>query len=1288
MSGVEAEGIDFILRFRDAASDQIQIAEQSYRRLVSSMQEVIATHRAFGNSIVETMGLVQKQMTKGGGVPLVTPLTMNEGQIGLMDQFQLAAASWFQQIAAHFARYSSRAQASTQSTEALRGSISGLIGDFQGYGASIRQIFPLLEQFTRMKFGGLQSDPLRRIMIDLKGIVKAFLDMVKVSPEFQKQMKETNKDLGNLADTTGRLAKETQKTNFHGIDNEAIMERQRKKAVDANKSFDSLLKTMGNLSQVKWVLGAAGFGIATNQFIQKFSSLEDAAMAVRVRIGDMGGSIDDLVGKFVKLGKESKHSALETGSAFAMIAQKAGRITEATNALTVTTMHFSKLAQVAPEYAGQIAGTLVGALKLTERQSESLLKMALKAQQGAKNMTATEFLTPMTDNIDMFIRAADAAGQSVDVFVQRNAAGMMAMQKALSNVYGDATQATRMMAALSSAVSDDSKQMMAMSAWGRENYFQMRQMMAEGRMEDVYATMITAAKKMYQESGGMVNERIESFAQAIGMEAKDIRELSRMSTEDLKRFTSELKNTRAVDQQFQSLVKERKGTMTGMMESISADWENVIAKGGMLMKAFVYPLIHGFSKLLDLATSIPGVTEALVALTMAFGALSTLGSIRMLMGWVGMGGWITRLLSSGTQLASMGGVFGRLTNVMGGTAAAASQAGRAMSLGEVAATVTSGGILAKTWTWFKSIGTAAREATADILHLNRAPRQLSFNFEEPATGRISGLLNNIRERVTQMTRGHSAKISLDVAGGEAPQALRSSVSMLSKLKNTAVSMFSSTFPELSEMLGRTFGGVFGALEGRLASLGRLIPRVLSRVIGPASWGLLISDIIVWVDKLLAKLGPLGAIMRLILAPATRLAKVVGYIASELWKLVKSAWEGSDSMNVLAKGLHLVLAPIKMVAEALKWAWNKMEAFWQILRAVTPDINKLVDQMTDVEGLFRSWGGWLDRMEEKFNGSWVGKALAFIRGAGPKEDPRQLQQAQRQQVQAQQSVQDSNQLLYDRLKQKGVTVDRQDMSPEEWGRRLREAAKTSGEKATPAVQPPTATNPVEAPPTIESTPATVTTPSTSSTSENLFKQMIEANKPQPIVTPQVPQARVEPIRSSFPKPDAIPQQAKSVTEFPRTEAAPQQATLNEGQRPSLDSSGEKARTAALSVPKIDPPEVNVSVNPSPTDYEPEPSRPRLQPASFNPNQERDPSTRYLNDSQAGDDVPSLMAMMQNNRSKERPTVGPSDNSDVVRALQSIEGLIRVALQQARETKRLPQQPPAFRPQFSQLAEGSA
>ena len=104
MNGVEAEGIDFILRFRDAASDQIGIAESAYKRLVSAMQEVISTERAFGNVISETLNIVSKQMQQNP-YPIVTPLTMSPDQLGMMGQLEQASVAWFRRISNQFLGY-------------------------------------------------------------------------------------------------------------------------------------------------------------------------------------------------------------------------------------------------------------------------------------------------------------------------------------------------------------------------------------------------------------------------------------------------------------------------------------------------------------------------------------------------------------------------------------------------------------------------------------------------------------------------------------------------------------------------------------------------------------------------------------------------------------------------------------------------------------------------------------------------------------------------------------------------------------------------------------------------------------------------------------------------------------------------------------------------------------------------------------------------------------------------------------------------------------------------------
>lgn len=694
----ESQGIDFILRFQDMASEAISSAEQSYRRLVSSMQNVIDTDRALTNTLTDSITSIANQISKTP-YPLVTPLTISPDQIGLIGQFEQATVSWYQNLISQLSLYTGRIRQSVTGTESLRKSVLGLVTDFKGYMGSLKELYPYLQQFAQFKFEGLKTGSLRRFVTDLQSLVKDFMTMSKLSPEFRKQMGLNDTVVHNLGQSTDQLANATQKANFHQKDLTDQLKRSADNADKARKPFMSLLDSLGKLSDVKYAVMGGISGIMMNKYVQQFSSLEDAALAVRVRMGEASGSIDDIVQKYRKLSLESGYLALEVGGAFSRIVEKSGRLSKMTDMLAITSTSLGKLTNAAPEMVGSVAGSLLGMYQLSEKQADAILKMSYAAQQGAKNMQAVDFLTPFVDKFQMFEGAAKEARVSLNQFLMQNAPAIMAMQKALTNVYGSAEMAHKSIEGLSNALTDDAKQMMAITAFGRQNYYQMRDLLKQGRMDDVYSIMIQSAKRLANESDAMYNERLQAFSQASGMQADSIRDLARVSESTLRQYTTELKNATQIEKAFNNMVKERQSTFTGMYEDIRVVWEYITSGIGRAMSVTIGPLIHGLANIAKYANSIPIVGA---------GIQTIVGGLSMFLGFRGLVSVLELIFGKSSILARMGSLS-RFFN-FGGAAA-------------------STGILASLVTKIKSVSGAAREAAMEMMGISRTPKQMSFAFE-------------------------------------------------------------------------------------------------------------------------------------------------------------------------------------------------------------------------------------------------------------------------------------------------------------------------------------------------------------------------------------------------------------------------------------------------------------------------------------------------------------------------------------------------------------------------------
>lgn len=1256
MNGVEADGIDFILRFRDAASDQIGIAESAYKRLVSAMQEVISTERAFGNVISETLNIVSKQMQQNP-YPIVTPLTMSPDQLGMMGQFEQASVSWFQRISNQFLGYINRVRMAQGNTESLRLSLHGLMESFRQSVGVMRGATAYFKAFSGIDFGSVTglSGKMRKFLKDVQVLVRAFLEWEKVSPEWRKQMRQNEKAINDQAGATEKLAGAAQKAGFHNLDVRDSTNKAAQAAIKAKAPFAGLFDIFTKIANVKWALGGIASGVMFNQAVQRFASIEDAALATRVRVGETVGSLDNLIDKFRDLARQSGYSAIEVGGAFASIAQRAGRVTKATDTLAITATSFAKLAQVAPEYAGQIAGTLVGIFHMTEQQADHMMKMALRAQQGSKILAAADFLTGMTDQLEMYQKAAYKTGMSIEQFMARSAAGVMGVSKAITNAGGSAAQVNTIIEGLTNVTSDAAKGLMGVAAAAGYNYNQLQAMVKEGRVEEATAVLIEGLKKMQSQYGLYTTEAMSKFSQSIGASENFMYDLLRTNISGMRTYSAELRRTDEIEKNFMKMVEERKNTWRGIFEDLSTIWEYFTSGIGQALKYTIGPVIHGIATLLKTAAGIPGVSQAIQVLIATLGALSTIGTIQYIAGLAGQGGILARLFGFAGRLPGLSRIFGTTATEAAAAARATAGLGRAMSLGEGAAAAAAGGILPRFVGWVRNIGSAAISSMLSVIGLKKV-----VDNREAAS--------NLAARLAEIRARAMAGVPHMAAEGEASASMFGSIA--ARMSAFASRMGGIARAGVSKVLGPEIA------EGLVASLGRLMPmlgRLGSRAVPFAGWSLLLSDVVLWLDKFMLKLGPVGAALRVLMAPFTIVAKLVDMLMSGLWKLVKVLFTNESALGSFGKLVQWVLTPFTLLAKGVRFLYD-------MLVILEPDLNKMANGMTDFDGATRGVNTALDQLRDKF-----APIIGWLKA---------LKSAWDDAI----SVMEHSRIgkILMGLAELGRRFDKvHEVAEAEKRRRSQQAAREQQMQVpqAPGVQPrQSATDPFSAPFERQqqaSKPVATTMESQQQVladAQNAARQRFGLNQveqsPQVIQTPQVSQQGMVHRTVQMPemkagdvwvppaKAPAVPAAPKPVVSVP--EAPKPRANPMEG-----------VPQASMLPPRLAPPEVNVTVNPNVPDTEAE--RPLLTPASWTAsNVERVP--RIVTEDQDGGTSQRQLATMLRASSNMKSS-GPVDNRDVVHELQNIARMIQTGLSMQRETKKVPQETPAFNPRFGRLAEGS-
>lgn len=518
---VEAEGIDFILRFRDEASGKLNMAEKGYTKLVSAMQNLITTQRAFSDSILETLNTASTAL-KNNPFPIATPITISPDQVSMMAQFEAQAVAWFRNMSNQMLTYINRVRRAMVVTQGLRDTIQGILKDLKDFG---------------------------------------------------KWMGENSEQVSNLAEKFDGLQKNAQKTNFHIKDTTSSLKDNARQSEDTQKKLGGLLGIFDQLGKAKYALSGAVGGLLLGQSVQKYASVEDAAYAVKQSIGETAGSVGDLVTRFRELSRDSGYSAQSVAGAFALIAQKSGHITYSTNQLALLSVEFSKLTGTSAELAGELSGELVGAFNLSEQAAGEFLKMANLARKGSRGLTGPEFIQAMTQNVDEIKKLSMTMGMQSDEFLKRNASSMMALQKEFSMIYGDVAQVQSAMKGAVSIVGDDAQKIRILLAGSGHQYEEFRDKIKQGKLDDAFIDLADAWQKRINqipEQQRGVYRRM--FAEAQGFQEDQLAELERLDVARIRKTRGELDDARKVNAEWNKGVEEWKATFAGILEQLNSIW--------------------------------------------------------------------------------------------------------------------------------------------------------------------------------------------------------------------------------------------------------------------------------------------------------------------------------------------------------------------------------------------------------------------------------------------------------------------------------------------------------------------------------------------------------------------------------------------------------------------------------------------------------------------------------------------------------------------------------------------
>ena len=831
--GVEAEGIDFILRFRDAASDQIGIAEKSYQRLISAMQSLIQTQRAFGDATRESLDLVGRAM-KNAPFPLATPLTISQDQLSLMAQFDVQATAWFQKISNQLLGYINYVRRATIQTDGFRQSLSNIIKEFQNWGKEYTTFAPILDKIQNLKLPdiGTQGTGLHAFTTDLQKLLQFFRDWVKHSPEVLKAMKLTEQQVKTLDHSLNGLQKTEQTTGFHADDVRRHLENAGNAARGAKPKFDLLMGTMGKLSQMRWAIGGLG-GLALTDNVQKFSSLEQAAFRISQRIDQADVSMKSLTKTLGDLTRQSGYDSVEIAQAFDLITQKSGHIVAETGPLALAAIRMARVTGASQELVASIGGELVGAFGMSEKSVEKFLNTAYVMSRGAKTMSFTDFLQNWTQNLNALTGTADQFGMSLSQLSDRALPAFMAFQKTLAQGYANPEEASKLIKAVTTALSPEAGEFRKLLNWSDQRYTELIERFRSEGPAPLYEAMIESIQSVFQH--GDANMR-QAMSEATGIDVERLNELYRAL--DKNQFRLNLKvaeNQRGAQDAFQRALKSNEDTWDRTTERLSSRMTQIQRDVGQSVKGvFAAPLIW-MDKAFAKGSTGPGSGLFNFVVGTVSAVVQTawdIASKNAVLTFIGFGGMFPKIFA---RLP----IYGKFFQPLVQEAQVAGRAAVTAVEGMNAAASSGQTVFPKVVGWLGRVRTSAAEAAANLWNMRRAGTA--------ARAATDG-----------------SQMAFDFDGSQAAARLKNATQLGFEFETQAV---------------RTTSLARQALT-RAAS-------VIGRVASVAGWVDLVAHLGHGIDNLTQKLGIYGTAVRLIIFPLIQFSNIVLAVESAIWKAAKA-----------------------------------------------------------------------------------------------------------------------------------------------------------------------------------------------------------------------------------------------------------------------------------------------------------------------------------------------------------------------------------------------------------------
>lgn len=571
MTGVEASGVEFILRFRDEASTQIGTAEQAYNSLVAAMQKVLQAEKSFSEGAIESMNRSAAAAKRAGGSALITPLTVDPSRMQLISQFEQISMTWFRDIGALYGKYLTQVRAAVTTTGLMRDVVVGLSEAAKEGSGGVDSLFRMARKFTSMKFD--KDGSLGQFLAHLQDIVKVFADFYESSGEAAKgadqvassidgvskaataskpklhsflealQKAFTPREATTAAQGVGqvergvdKLGDSAQKASFHMLD---VRDGIRKVGQEAgNKGgfldglkdkFKSLKGAIGDIATVGQLAFAALVG---GKAAQAWSSLEDVAFRIKTQTGDISINTKQLVKDMADLALKNNVTQQGFAAVSEIVAKLGGNVNAVSTSTKVMIAQLSELTGAGPELVGSFAMKLREVGKLTDDELKHEMAVMWQLQKGAK-IGAAEWMQIFDDMSDQTRQMAKSYEMTEKQIIQGLYPAIAQGLRATQDVYGDPEVMKMAIKSTLSWAGEEFQQINQLLASTGVSIQELQKDLISGNMEG-FIGKLKQAVDFWDRSGAAGQTMMENFARNMNVSVEGLRSMSKITPDVLK----------------------------------------------------------------------------------------------------------------------------------------------------------------------------------------------------------------------------------------------------------------------------------------------------------------------------------------------------------------------------------------------------------------------------------------------------------------------------------------------------------------------------------------------------------------------------------------------------------------------------------------------------------------------------------------------------------------------------------------------------------------------------------